>query len=1008
MNLFISFLKKPNSFIKLYATLFILISRMVEAQIPNQIICGNDLIEPLTNQNTIMPLSGLNSTYGGVHTPKGELRVLIIFAAFSNTASHNIGNWDGNKPMPNSFDNLDALFFSDDNQFPTTTSPGNKSISQFYYQMSHGQFKVTANVLKIPNTNPVARIEIDPTGLNSWSAANFRVMAKIKDLYDGQIDWSRYDKRTNRNRDRSDYYLSDNSNSDPDLEPDYVVILYKRGDEDGTLWRGSYHGYSIFDGFYMIDPDGPGPLPSSPNLTIKGTDGLDYSFTKNAGFTASKGAYFGHHLFIHELSHELFSNPHNFEENSVVGDRFFRCKGPSMMTYGQMFSSCNAWESWYLGWLDLQPNHDVKPSATTKTVTIRDFLSYNEAVRIEIPHTVGTSTGTQHLWIENRQRVNIFDEKSTFQMNGESPQQPIPDPPSGLYFYIEDMASSQSNSRANNLVWDKPNSIRLLHGSGNFDYTFINDALEPALWNNPVGNFSLQQVPNPISGANDVSAIPGNYQNWAKVNNVWVTSSADDEIGFHNDANSGYKRTTNTGKTINTHGIESFNMLKKNGQFTYGFYGAYDPNVPGSTSVAFNQVGQGAGLSYNPVIVPLQTYDSTPKKLSPIYLNGLSVKIVAKRPDTGGKGAGEEYDIEIRYNDTDINIDQRFTGEIIQRNVPNAPNDYDVNVKANKTLTINKSGTANRHTKTSFNDFVNPTTYTCEAGSYFHQEPHSAAIIDQGSTFTVKNGAKAQLEEGSRFTVKGNSTLALGPTSEFILKSGATLSLENTTLTIAANNNSLSLKNGRIEINTGARLILQNTILSDATASGQEIVVNNGGSLEIHNTTISNYRIVVKEGGTLITPELSVANVINNGKIEVESGGYICVHNDATINLQDVNNVVNLYSGSLKGINPTILPSLEPYYGPLSNYCNANFSATGNGSINTFTGIVYIQNEVLSTMQYIAGQKIFAGKAVTTSKPQGLVIVQSGANVTLKAEEEVILDHGFEVQAGADFKIEKR
>ena len=67
---------------------------------------------------------------------------------------------------------------------------------------------------------------------------------------------------------------------------------------------------------------------------------------------------------------------------------------------------------------------------------------------------------------------------------------------------------------------------------------------------------------------------------------------------------------------------------------------------------------------------------------------------------------------------------------------------------------------------------------------------------------------------------------------------------------------------------------------------------------------------------------------------------------------------------------------------------------------------VYIQNETITGNHYVSGANIYAGKAVTGSKPQGDVILQPGSNVTFDADDDVILERGFEVKKGAIFNVE--
>jgi hypothetical protein len=66
---------------------------------------------------------------------------------------------------------------------------------------------------------------------------------------------------------------------------------------------------------------------------------------------------------------------------------------------------------------------------------------------------------------------------------------------------------------------------------------------------------------------------------------------------------------------------------------------------------------------------------------------------------------------------------------------------------------------------------------------------------------------------------------------------------------------------------------------------------------------------------------------------------------------------------------------------------------------------VYIQDQTLSGITYLSCQTVSAGFNVTNTMPTGNVLIQNGANVTFDVTGNVLLDKGFEVQAGASFEI---
>jgi hypothetical protein len=65
----------------------------------------------------------------------------------------------------------------------------------------------------------------------------------------------------------------------------------------------------------------------------------------------------------------------------------------------------------------------------------------------------------------------------------------------------------------------------------------------------------------------------------------------------------------------------------------------------------------------------------------------------------------------------------------------------------------------------------------------------------------------------------------------------------------------------------------------------------------------------------------------------------------------------------------------------------------------------YMQNETYSGTQTINATNVNAGSSVTTIKPIGPVIIQSGAYITINADGNTIINDTFEVQSGAQLEV---
>ncbi len=103
--------------------------------------------------------------------------------------------------------------------------------------------------------------------------------------------------------------------------------------------------------------------------------------------------------------------------------------------------------------------------------------------------------------------------------------------------------------------------------------------------------------------------------------------------------------------------------------------------------------------------------------------------------------------------------------------------------------------------------------------------------------------------------------------------------------------------------------------------------------------------------------------------------------------------------GYLNDVNTSIIPSGSCTASP------GNYSIVGNGKIKDYTNDIYIQNETITSNQYYIGKNIYVGSNVTTTKPQGDVLITNNANVIFDAAEDVVLDAGFECEIGASFEI---
>ncbi|MGC9344638.1 MAG: hypothetical protein ACP5E3_18170, partial [Bacteroidales bacterium] len=79
----------------------------------------------------------------------------------------------------------------------------------------------------------------------------------------------------------------------------------------------------------------------------------------------------------------------------------------------------------------------------------------------------------------------------------------------------------------------------------------------------------------------------------------------------------------------------------------------------------------------------------------------------------------------------------------------------------------------------------------------------------------------------------------------------------------------------------------------------------------------------------------------------------------------------------------------------------------GLGAINNYNNDIYIQDESFYSDKYYSGHNIYLGESVTSSKPTGPVIVNSGIKIILDAENTIEFVSGFEVEVGGEIETRK-
>ncbi len=696
--------------------------------------------------------------YGGLFTPKGNIHALFIFVGIEDTIQtsngevifnhQNYANWNilNGQSLPNYIDpetGGNGLFYSSESEFSKERNKDNRGISEYFYQMSLGQFRFTGEVLKDPESKKPVRIDIKPKASQSIRELTYLAMDEFYRRFPN-FDWARFDQRQNYPN-----YKFDNSSTEPDGKPDCIVFIYR-----------SHKGMKqqVFDGYRI----GWGGGIATSYLSGYKSKWPGISFD-NAGYTSSnesaKDVEQLRSFFLHEVGHKLYAAPHYNGANGEIGDYFFFPSNAygMMNTSGLLNTAANGWERWVCGWIDIEDavgkssdlNEDFELKGT-HTFFLDDFVSTGQAVRIKIPFTEN-----QYLWIENHQNKSTFDEGlsagKVLSRGGEQ----VPYAEKGVYMYVERISGELTTIPRYGKRSDS-NGLKLLHADGNWDYTFDNKGTKDwgDYYNNPIYIFKRLRE-NPIGGINpfmryldDFSSIP------FKVN------SKDGKMKYKNTVHGGY--------------IESVSILKEaKGDDSFMLYSNFGGRNKEAIEIfkrrsPFFQSGDEVSLSGQVCLVNLRRYNSKKGEQSPFIPNGVTIKVL----DDSVEGRVE---ICIEFGDFEIREDKRWTGNIaIQKNYIDSMLPGLILAKG-KCLLIDKSGTPNRHLITENKDFISESKFQLDENVIFVLEGDSKLILKDNSRFVLHKNAKLILKKGAKIIIYDSAKILIETGAEIIYEKGAKL-----------------------------------------------------------------------------------------------------------------------------------------------------------------------------------------------------------------------------------------
>jgi len=689
---------------------------------------------------------------GRLHTPDGELRVLIILAEIEGTEDFDTEDWVSrpglNYELPEfvvldqngKYSKTTDYIFNDFSEFNSggpIDDQSNASISRFWNVMSkpNRDFRIVGELFTGPDGNAVP-VKVPLGGSTSWYSMNKKVAAKLDEV-NPDFNWSDFDLRENFPN-----WEFDNSNSAPDDDIDFAVILWRF--ESGANWGIDPHPFPSMN-TWPGSGGGVASLFAGSSVTVTGVS--SGSKTLRSGFTFVGPST---RVFNHEFGHVIFNASHVCGGNNVAG-RYFR---PTATGWGTatglatMFDCMNGFERWYLGYIDATTIEESEPG----TYTVDEFLSNENsekiALRIPLPYPADNEGNPeQSIWIEYHNTTGAFKRHD---FGGDQPGPngvtlPLVVKP-GVYIYNENIAQEQNKV---NVFGSGANGIQLIDASGRWDYIVdVNEDPELNDWTNPCFTFTKDQ-PNPISGGTPLRDDKNDYE----------------EPGMTIDWDGNPNSPSNK---------DNMGIFKEGaGVFPYRAWG-FENDI---LSPEF-KVGDKINMGTNPMILNLPYFNLesslgfSGRRVGDYYLNGVSIEILSIDP------IAEKAEIKVEFMQTEVANSVRWTGNIILPDITKN-DDADLILAAGKEIVLERGKTPNQNRPDPVTgEFVGPTTLTISSNSKFHMMEDTRILVRDGSSLIIEDGADVLLENGACIVIeetgtlylKGNKIQTLGEESVIIMR----------------------------------------------------------------------------------------------------------------------------------------------------------------------------------------------------------------------------------------------
>ena len=739
----------------------------------------------------------LYASKNGWHLPaNGTVRVLFVFVEIDYDTGID-PNPNGTNEWPVNALPVWANNFLDP-QIPTGQSNG--LLTQYYREASLGNYNLIGDYLIAPDNGGVFMIL--KSYANSVGHENAAIN-KINQLLNGNVvtanglnDISFFDNWTTT--------VAGKPKITPSIDLphkwDHIMFIWRnRLDSQGNPYNGTGNA-----------------SPSSIGTPLLGYQSDSYS---NFGTFKSIPLAIARHEYAHLLyGHNNFhsagggwgapsSYPYDYWIPLTGGWSILGLSGSSLQTW-------NAWDRQRMDWK--ASGNSYNPSARNEgnseetngdldatnendagIYTLRDFVTFGDAIRIKLPFIDPENEFPEFLWIENH--TGIEHNGSVFDKWQYEDATCVESFVAGMMAYIQIDKDTRESSNNNAVYGGYANYTRPLSANGRFDRSFESTSSfnECVQWGETWA--FIEGLSNPLTGGCDQEHYT------VDVDNNNIIGQSDQRMNFTKKINDTYyKHLYELGATNH---VFTFNGNKKIGIST-------NPSSASSMNLVSQAYPPPNGL----------------KNHKKIYLNGISIEIVAC-------DINKNLQIQIRFDDVDIDRDVRWCADEIVLNPIATESGYSLNVKEWKTITIDQTLTPTRMDNpiviNGENIFASPTTFVVKPYANVNLEPNAKILLENNSTLhlntasycAVGNNGNIEVKSGTTFYIDDCGILEIFGNGKLIVRNGAILCISPNTV--------LAFENG-----------LQNLILES------EVIIPEG---YINPTALIN--------NTIINPSINLSSI---------------------------------------------------------------------------------------------------------------------------------------------------